>query len=36
MICPWSGTSFLPVTHNLDLTRRCHRIIEVIGGQIRS
>ena len=31
-----SGTSFLLVTHNMDLARRCDRIIEVIDGRIRS
>jgi predicted ABC-type transport system involved in lysophospholipase L1 biosynthesis ATPase subunit len=30
-----SGTSFLPVTHNLDPARRCDRIIEVIDGRIQ-
>ncbi len=29
-----SGTSFLLVTHNMDLARRCDRIIEVIDGRI--
>ena len=31
-----SGTSFLLVTHNMELARRCDRIIEVVDGQIRS
>jgi lipoprotein-releasing system ATP-binding protein len=29
-----SGTSFLLVTHNMELARRCDRIIEVIDGRI--
>jgi lipoprotein-releasing system ATP-binding protein len=29
-----SGTSFLLVTHNIDLARRCDRIIEVVDGRI--
>ena len=31
-----SGTSFLLETHNMDLARRCDRIIEVIDGRIRA
>ena len=31
-----SGASFLLVTHNMDLARRCDRIIEVVDGRIRS
>ena len=31
-----SGTSFLLVTHNMDLARRCDRIIEVVAGRIRA
>lgn len=29
-----SGTAFLMVTHNLDLARRCDRIIDVVDGRI--
>jgi lipoprotein-releasing system ATP-binding protein len=28
------GTTFLMVTHNMDLARRCDRIIEVVDGRI--
>lgn len=28
------GTSFLLVTHNMDLARRCDRIVQVIDGRI--
>ncbi|HMN38772.1 MAG TPA: ABC transporter ATP-binding protein [Hyphomicrobium sp.] len=28
------GTAFLIVTHNMELARRCHRIIEVIDGRV--
>ena len=31
-----SATSFLLVTHNMDLARRCDRIIEVVDGRIRA
>lgn len=31
-----SGTSFLLVTHNMDLAHRCDRIIQVIDGRIAS
>jgi lipoprotein-releasing system ATP-binding protein len=31
-----SGTSFLLVTHNLELARRCDRIIEVVDGRIQA
>jgi lipoprotein-releasing system ATP-binding protein len=31
-----SDTSFLLVTHNLDLARRCDRIIEVVDGRVRA
>jgi len=31
-----SGTSFLLMTHNLELARRCERIIEVVDGRIRT
>ncbi len=31
-----SGASFLLVTHNMDLARRCDRIVEVVDGRIQS
>jgi lipoprotein-releasing system ATP-binding protein len=30
------GTTFLIVTHNLELARRCDRIIEVVDGRIQT
>jgi lipoprotein-releasing system ATP-binding protein len=29
-----NGTTFLLVTHNMDLARRCHRIVEVVDGRV--
>jgi len=29
-----NGTTFLIVTHNMDLARRCHRIVEVVDGRM--
>jgi lipoprotein-releasing system ATP-binding protein len=29
-----SGTTFLIVTHNMDLARRCHRVVEVVDGRV--
>jgi len=29
-----NGTTFLIVTHNMELARRCHRTIEVVDGRI--
>ena len=29
-----SGTTFLMVTHNMDLARRCDRIVEVVDGRV--
>jgi lipoprotein-releasing system ATP-binding protein len=31
-----TGATFLLVTHNMDLARRCDRIIEVVDGRIRA
>ena len=31
-----NGTTFLVVTHNMDLARRCDRVIEVVDGRIRT
>jgi lipoprotein-releasing system ATP-binding protein len=31
-----SGTSFLMVTHNLELAKRCDRIVNVIDGRIET
>jgi lipoprotein-releasing system ATP-binding protein len=31
-----SGTTFMLVTHNMDLARRCDRIVEVVDGRIRA
>ena len=30
-----SGTAFLMVTHNLELAKRCDRIIDVIDGRLQ-
>jgi lipoprotein-releasing system ATP-binding protein len=27
-------TTFLIVTHNMELARRCHRIVEVVDGRM--
>jgi lipoprotein-releasing system ATP-binding protein len=29
-----NGTTFLIVTHNMDLANRCDRIVDVVDGQI--
>jgi lipoprotein-releasing system ATP-binding protein len=31
-----SGTTVLLVTHNMDLARRCDRIVELVDGRIIS
>jgi lipoprotein-releasing system ATP-binding protein len=31
-----NGTTFLMVTHNMNLAHRCHRVVEVIDGRISS
>ena len=31
-----NGTTFLIVTHNMDLARRCQRIVEVVDGRLSS
>jgi lipoprotein-releasing system ATP-binding protein len=29
-----NGTTFLIVTHNMDLAKRCDRIVEVVDGRM--